>query len=44
MIPKCLAYKTEQVVGNSTFLYDEAMARNPGRGAGWGWDQKGRGR
>lgn len=42
MSPKFLAYKTEQVVGNSAFLFEEDMARNPGRGVGQGWDWKGR--
>ena len=44
MTPKLLAYNPEQVVGNGTFISEEAMARNSGKGAGQGWDWKGRDR
>lgn len=36
MTPKYLACKTEQVVGECTFLYEEDVTRNPGRLVGWG--------
>lgn len=35
MTPKFLAYKTEYVVFDSTFLYDRDVTRNGGKGAIW---------